>query len=105
MLTDRIDAQTGEPGAASEVFDGGSAVHAWIEFIYEGDSDDVLIVSWLRGEELVASSSFRLPQPTLHVNATLAAAETAEPGDYRVEISVGLPTDADLVVTLPFAIR
>ena len=105
LVTDTIDAQTGEPGAARDVFTAGTAVHVWIEFTYDGGSDDGLIVSWFRGDERVSSSTFRLPQPTAHVVATLGAGETAAPGDYRVEVTVGLPADADELVTLPFEVN
>lgn len=89
-LEDGIDPATGLPTDERSSYERGEGARLWVQFTYTGDEPgrDSLFVRWYRDGEEVFSSAWRLPQPVENHNVALGAAETEEPGAYRVEVLV-----------------
>ncbi len=84
-----IDPATGLPTSERSSFETGEGARLWVQFTYEGSSTrDSVVVIWYRDSEEVFRSSWRLPQTVENHNVALGAADTAESGNYRVEVTL-----------------
>jgi hypothetical protein len=98
-LTDRVDAVTGDPGAALGAFAADDTVRLWFSF-EAWDLSRPLTVVWLRQEKSVARLTAPLPGAASQMVFPLPDLAAERAGLYRVEVR----SDGDVLAAETFEV-
>lgn len=88
VLTDEVDASTGEPGADQERFALDDPVTLWFSFERQREPAAPFEVRWYREGVLLYATDVRLGTGD-QLNVSLAGLWSDQPGRYRVEVAEG----------------